>query len=130
MIEAVGLFVGSDMSFHEPRLLTVFDLHKGFLNADLPGADGLDLASLQCQTCLKFFQQEIFEACLAIRCYHFDVFSHKFILPQSNPQSKIALSPFEDGQPCKKTQRSKEQKCTHKPDRVRDRRTNQGADQD
>src|SRR6266498_3225794 len=119
MIEAVGLFIRSDVRFHEPGLLTVLNIHKGFLNADLPGADGLDLASLQCQTCFKFFQQEILEACLAIRCYHFDVFSHKFILPQSNHQStivnrksEIVLSLFKDRQSCVKTQSSKEQKRT------------------
>ncbi len=46
MVVTVGLFIGSDMCFNQPCLLAIFDIHIGFLDADLSGAYGFDLTPL------------------------------------------------------------------------------------
>src|SRR6476660_4188241 len=76
MIETIGLFVGGNVCFDKPGLHAILDLHERFLNAYLSRANRLDLTSLKRETRFESFQQKIFKACLAIGCYHFDVFSH------------------------------------------------------
>ena len=94
MVEAVGLFVRRDVRVHQPGFFPV-RLHVGFFQADLPGADGLDLAALQGDAGLEGFDQEIFEFGLAIGRNDFDVF-HMAILPQiHHPHFEIA-SPEEN----------------------------------
>ena len=76
MVEAISLLVGRDVCIHQPGLLTVLDIHKGFLDAHLPGANRFDLAPLQGETRLEPLQKKIFKTSLAVGRYHFDVFSH------------------------------------------------------
>ena len=54
MVEAVGLFIRCDMSFKKPGLLAILDIHIGFLDADLPCTNRLDLTPLQGETCFEF----------------------------------------------------------------------------
>ena len=75
------LFVWRDMRFHQPGFLSVLHVHIGFLDADLAGANGLDLRSMQDKSSLKSFQEEVFEACFAVGCENLYVFRHKMILP-------------------------------------------------
>ncbi len=84
VVESVGLLVRRDVRLDQPGLFAVLDVHVGFLDADLPRADGLDLTSLQHQTRLEFFEQEIFETRLAIVGNSLHVFSHDFMLPHSS----------------------------------------------
>src|SRR5215211_6482818 len=66
MVETAGLFIGSNVCFEQPGLLTILNIHIGFLNADLPGADGFDLAASQFEPGFKLLHQKIFKTCLAV----------------------------------------------------------------
>src|SRR5690242_8568618 len=76
MVKTVGLFIRRDVCFHQPGLLTIFDIHKGFLDAYLPGADRLDLTSLQREAGFESLKQKIFKTCLAVSGNNFNVFAH------------------------------------------------------
>src|SRR5215207_4715031 len=66
MVEAAGLFVGSDVCFEQPGLLAILNIYIRFLDADLSGANRLDLAALQFETCFKLLHQKIFKTRLAV----------------------------------------------------------------
>ena len=74
------LFIGRDVRFDKPGFFFIWNIHIRFLDADLPGADGFDLRSLQDEASLEFFHEEVFEAGFAIGCDYFDVFCHGLIL--------------------------------------------------
>lgn len=102
------------MRSHQPGFLTVY-LHVSFRQTDLPGADRLDLAALECDPCFEGFDQKVFEFCLAIGRNSFDGI-HDSILPQPS-------SPFQDSQPGEKTQQRDQDQRSHQADGVRDERT-------
>ena len=80
MVETIGLLIGRDMCIAQPGFFTI-GLHIGFLQADLPSPNGLNLAALQRHPGFKGFYQKIFEFRLAIGGDDLDVI-HAAILPQ------------------------------------------------
>src|SRR5512138_158834 len=127
MVEAVGLLVGGNVRSHQPGLLAVLDIHKGFLDAHLPGADRLDLTPLQSETCLEPLQQEIFKTSFAVGCYHFDAFSHMDSFYRT--LRRKPLTPFQDEDACQEAQNGKYDQCRGQADDVRNNGSAQGADQ-
>src|SRR5688572_34419 len=82
MVESVSLFIRGNMRFDQPGLLAILDIHISFLDADLTGTNGFDLAPVQGEPSLESFKQKIFESRLAVGCHHLYVFIHHLILPQ------------------------------------------------